>query len=318
MTSKGKKAPAAKAEAPAKKETVAPVKKEEAPKAAPAKKAEEKKAPVASKKVEEKKAQAPAKKASAPAKKAPAAAKKASFHEEKGHLFGKNAKIIRTGRDFITKKNLHRFVRWPRYVRIQRQKVILAKRLKVPPQINQFTKTLEINQARTLFQLLFKYRPETKKEKKGRLLTAAKADVAGKERVSIKPKSLKFGLGHITSLIEQKKAKLVVIAHDVDPIELVLWMPALCRKMDVPYCIVKSKSRLGALVHQKTATCVALTEVKKEDQKQLEDLIHVVRPLYNENLAVLKKWGGGILGKKAQLRISAQKKKATPAPTLMQ
>jgi len=37
----------------------------------------------------------------------------------------------------------------------------------------------------------------------------------------------------------------VLIAHDVDPIELVVWLPALCRKMNVPYCIVKGKARLG-------------------------------------------------------------------------
>lgn len=43
----------------------------------------------------------------------------------------------------------------------------------------------------------------------------------------------------------QNKAQLVVIAHDVDPIELVVWLPALCRKMGVPYAIVKGKSRLG-------------------------------------------------------------------------
>ena len=37
----------------------------------------------------------------------------------------------------------------------------------------------------------------------------------------------------------------MVIAHDVDPIELVIWLPALCRKMGIPYCIVKGKARLG-------------------------------------------------------------------------
>ena len=34
--------------------------------------------------------------------------------------------------------------------------------------------------------------------------------------------------------------------------------------MDIPYCIVKSKSRLGALVHQKTATAIALSAVRPE------------------------------------------------------
>lgn len=58
--------------------------------------------------------------------------------------------------------------------------------------------------------------------------------------------------------LEQGKAQLVLIAHDVDPIELVVWLPALCRKMNVPYCIVKGKARLGQVcvcaVHSVTTT----------------------------------------------------------------
>ena len=50
---------------------------------------------------------------------------------------------------------------------------------------------------------------------------------------------VKYGLNHVTHLVETGKAKLVIIAHDVDPIELVVWLPAVCRKMDVPYIIVK-------------------------------------------------------------------------------
>jgi len=185
------------------------------------------------------------------------------------------------------------------------------KRLKVPPAIHQFSKTLDANPAKTLFSLLSKYRPESKQEKRVRLVQAAAAEAQSKEESKgAKPKVLKFGVNHITTLVEEKKAKLVVIAHDVNPIELVLHLPSLCRKMDVPYCIVKGKARLGALVHQKTATCVALTEVKPADAKALEDITRVVRPMFNENVALLKKWGGGILGSKAQARFSKQKKAA--------
>ena len=66
------------------------------------------------------------------------------------------------------------------------------------------------------------------------------------------------------------QAKLVVIAADVDPIELVLWLPRLCKKMDIPYCFVKGKARLGILVHKKNATAVALTDVRGEDKSSLD------------------------------------------------
>ena len=62
------------------------------------------------------------------------------------------------------------------------------------------------------------------------------------------------------------------MAHDVDPIELLVFLPALCRKKGIPYCFVKGKARLGKLVHKKTATCLAITDVRKEDYQDLETL----------------------------------------------
>ena len=55
-----------------------------------------------------------------------------------------------------------------------------------------------------------------------------------------KPISLKYGLNHVTYLVEQKKAKLVLIANDVEPVELVVFLPTLCKAMDIPYAIVQS------------------------------------------------------------------------------
>jgi hypothetical protein len=86
------------------------------------------------------------------------------------------------------------------------------------------------------------------------LKVEAEARAAGKEAEKKKPIVVKYGLNHITTLVEQGKAQMVVIAHDVDPIELVVWLPALCRKMGVPYCIVKVRlvefMRVGiSLVH---------------------------------------------------------------------
>ena len=111
-----------------------------------------------------------------------------------------------------------------------------------------------------------KYSPEDEKTKDARLKAAAATKEKGQTPDTKKPVVLKFGLNHVTKLVEDKKAKLVVIASNVDPIELVIWLPKLCRKNDIPYCFVKSKADLGQLVHQKTATCVALVDVRKEVQ----------------------------------------------------
>ncbi|KAL1377921.1 hypothetical protein pipiens_015928 [Culex pipiens pipiens] len=58
------------------------------------------------------------------------------------------------------KRNLFQFVRWPKYIRIQRHKAVLQKRLKIPPPINQFSQALDKHTAQQLFKLLEKYRPE--------------------------------------------------------------------------------------------------------------------------------------------------------------
>ncbi|GFH33474.1 ribosomal_L7Ae domain-containing protein [Haematococcus lacustris] len=91
---------------------------------------------------------------------------------------------------------------------------------------------------------------------------------------------------------------MVVIAHDVDPLELVVWLPALCKKMGVPYCIVKCKARLGAVVHKKNATALAITAVKNEDQREFAKLAESFKSQYNEGARI--GWGGHILGPKSQ------------------
>ena len=97
----------------------------------------------------------------------------------------------------------------------------------------------------------------------------------------------KYGLlNHVVALIEAKKAELVVIAHDVDPVELVVFLPALCRKMGVPYVIVKGKARLGTVVYKKTAAVLAIQEVKSEDQRELATLVSAAKA----NLYVFSLW----------------------------
>jgi len=228
------------------------------------------------------------------------------------HLFHERHPDYSIGNGVQPRRRMGRMVKWPRYIRLQRQRKILMERLKVPPPINQFGKTLEKNSAAMLFKLLFNYRPETAQQKKNRLKARAEQESKGKEATpSKKPMFVKYGINHVTKLIEDKVARLVIIAHDVSPIELVIWLPALCKKMGVPYCIVKGKSRLGTVVHMRTASCLALTQVKREDQHKLEQLTSTYQTMFNDAYeAERKKWGGGMLGFKARAALRLKEREA--------
>ena len=65
-------------------------------------------------------------------------------------MFKKNPRNFRLGGDIQPKRNLTRFVKWPKYIRIQRQKRILYERLKVPPTIAQFQNTIEKNEGKSV------------------------------------------------------------------------------------------------------------------------------------------------------------------------
>jgi large subunit ribosomal protein L7Ae len=190
-------------------------------------------------------------------------------------------KNFRFGNDIRPRIVKSRFVKFPRYVELQRQKRVLMKRLKCPPALAQFFEPLDKDESNKLFKILEKYAPETKKEKKERLKNDAKEKVKGKDKKDgKKPVSLKCGLNHVTYLIEQKRAKLVLVAADVDPIETVVFLPSLCKTMDIPYAIVSSKARLGSLVGKKTTTCIALTDFK-DNAAELENYCKIFREKFH-------------------------------------
>jgi len=225
-------------------------------------------------------------------------------------LFEKRPKNFGIGQDIQPKRDLTRFVRWPKYIILQRQKAVLQQRLKVPPPINQFTMTLDRPTATQVFKLLDKYRPESRQAKKQRLLAKAEKKVDGKDDApSKRPPVVRQGLNTVTTLVEKKKAQLVVIAHDVDPIELVMHLPALCRKMGVPYCIVKGKARIGRVVRRKTCAALALTNIHPEDKSALSKVVEATRNNFNDRFEEIRRhWGGGINGSKSLAKIAKLEK----------
>nr|ALS05285.1 60S ribosomal protein L7A [Pseudodiaptomus poplesia] len=237
---------------------------------------------------------------------APLAVKKMEAKRVTNPLFEKRTKNFGIGQDVQPKRDLSRFVKWPKYIRLQRQKAVLQTRLKIPPPVNQFYQTLDKQTATQAFKLLDKYRPETREAKKERLRQRAQEKAAGKADAPTKRAPVvRSGVNTVTTLVEKKKAQLVLIANDVDPIELVIFLPALCRKMGVPYCIVKNKARLGRVVRRKTCTALALTSVESSDRSALNKLIETVKTNFNERGDEIKKhWGGGSLGGKSAAKVA--------------
>ncbi|XP_057642642.1 60S ribosomal protein L7a-like [Chionomys nivalis] len=193
---------------------------------------------------------------------------------------------FRDGQDIQPQRDLTGFLKWPRYIRLQQQRAILYKQLKVPPAINQFTQALDRQTATQLLKLAHKYRPETTQEKKQKLLARAEKKASGKGDV---PTKRPPGVNTVTTLVENKKAQLVVIAQDVDPIELVVFLPALCQKMGVRYCIIKGK-------------------VNSEDKGALDKLVDAIRTSYDRYDEIRRHWGGNVLDHKSVARIAKLEK----------
>jgi len=59
---------------------------------------------------------------------------------------------------------------------------------------------------------------------------------------------LRKGINETTKSIEKRNAKLVVLAEDVQPEEIMIHVPGLCEEKGVPYAYVRTKKDLGAAV----------------------------------------------------------------------
>ncbi|MFH1591998.1 MAG: 50S ribosomal protein L7Ae [Candidatus Woesearchaeota archaeon] len=79
---------------------------------------------------------------------------------------------------------------------------------------------------------------------------------------------IKKGVNEVTKIIERGLAKLVVVAKDVNPQEIIMHFPALCKEKEVPFVVVPNRSDLGASAGLQVATS-AVVVVNEGDAKSL-------------------------------------------------
>jgi large subunit ribosomal protein L7Ae len=90
---------------------------------------------------------------------------------------------------------------------------------------------------------------------------------------------VKRGVNETTKAVERGLAKLVVIAVDVDPPEIVAHLPYLCDERKIPYVYVPSKKRLGeAAGIEVSASSVAVIE-PGDAEPLIREIINKVKEL---------------------------------------
>jgi len=90
---------------------------------------------------------------------------------------------------------------------------------------------------------------------------------------------IRKGTNETTKAVERGRARLVVIAEDVDPEEIVAHPPPLCEEKEIPYVYVPSKKELGAAAGLEVPTAsVAILEPGK-GRELVEEIAMKVREL---------------------------------------
>ncbi len=84
---------------------------------------------------------------------------------------------------------------------------------------------------------------------------------------------IKKGTNETTKAIERGQAKLVYIAEDVDPEEIVMHLPPLCEEKGVPYLYVPSKLELGRYCGIEVAAASACIVEPGEAKKLVEEIV---------------------------------------------
>ena len=67
-------------------------------------------------------------------------------------------------------------------------------------------------------------------------------------QIATKTGAVRKGTNETTKTIERAQAKLVIIAEDVDPPEVVAHLPLLCDERKIPYLFVPSKGKIGTAI----------------------------------------------------------------------
>ena len=98
-------------------------------------------------------------------------------------------------------------------------------------------------------------------------------------RVSKQSGKVRKGTNETTKAIERGISKLVVIAEDVEPPEVVAHLPILCEERNAPFIFVPSKQQLGASLGIDVGSAAATIVDAGEAQHIVEQVVSSITSL---------------------------------------
>ncbi len=91
------------------------------------------------------------------------------------------------------------------------------------------------------------------------------------EKVAKKGK-IRIGVNEVTKAVERGTAKLVLIAEDVSPAEIVMHLPLLCKEKGIAFSYVKTREELGKRTGIAVSTAAAAVVEEGDAKKELAEI----------------------------------------------
>jgi ribosomal protein L7Ae-like RNA K-turn-binding protein len=85
---------------------------------------------------------------------------------------------------------------------------------------------------------------------------------------------IRKGFNEVTKSIERNQAKLIVMAEDVSPPEILFHVPILCENKSIPYGYISTKKELGNIVRINVGSAaIAIEKVGTNNESALDNIV---------------------------------------------
>jgi len=97
---------------------------------------------------------------------------------------------------------------------------------------------------------------------------------------NVKDSKIRKGMNEVTKSIERSLAKIVVMAEDVSPPEILFHVPLLCEEKKIPYAYLSTKKNLGNAVRLNIgASAIAVEKAGTGNEKIIDDLLKQIEAI---------------------------------------